>query len=77
MIYKQVNLSFRERSMFIYLVSSLVMMVVVGFIIRILPQNIIGTVTSILIGAIIYFIMLLVSKEELCMKLVNLRKRSN
>lgn len=70
-IRKKVNINFKNRSYLIYLLTSLVMMVVVNLSGRILPANAFGSIIQVLIGVIIYVSVLVITKEEITVKVLS------
>ena len=65
---KKVKINLNNKSYYVYLIGSLLMLAVVYFEGKVLPLNIIGTLVQVMTGAIIYLLMLVVTKEELTQK---------
>ena len=74
-VYRKAHIRFFDRSYVIYVIGAAVMMAAVMAVVRVLPVNIAGTVLSIFAGMIVYFIILYVSKEDLCMKVMGMIRR--
>ncbi|MBQ1320542.1 MAG: polysaccharide biosynthesis C-terminal domain-containing protein, partial [Solobacterium sp.] len=72
---RKAHIRFFDRSCAVYVIGAAVMMAVVMAVVRVLPVNIAGTVLSIFAGMIVYFIVLYVSKEDLCMKVMGMIRR--
>ena len=65
---KKVKINLNNKSYYVYLIGSLLMLAVVYFEGKVLPLNIIGTLVQVMTGAIIYLLILVVTKEELTQK---------
>ena len=72
---KKVRINFLGRSYRIYLIDSLVMMAAVAWIGTWIPRSVLGTVIQALIGMAIYAAGLIVTREELCMKVLSKIRR--
>lgn len=67
---KRANIHFQNRSYFIYLFDSILMMIVCMLVSVSLPQSFIGTLIQIFIGVVFYFAFLFITKEELFIKFI-------
>jgi len=71
LIRKKVHLGFRNRSYLIYACGALIMFACVSGAGLYLPKNVLGTLVQVLIGVIVYAGIILVSREELAMKVIS------
>ena len=77
MIHKQVNIHFFEKSYFIYLFGSILMMLVVVGIGRPLPIGKLSTLIQILCGMLVYLLVLVITKEDFVQSLFERLKKRN
>ncbi|MBP3891878.1 MAG: oligosaccharide flippase family protein [Solobacterium sp.] len=77
MIHKQVNIHFFEKSYFIYLFGSILMMLVVVGIGRLLPIGKLSTLIQILCGMLVYLLVLVITKEDFVQSLFERLKKRN
>lgn len=68
---RKLNLHFKDRSYVIYMTGSAVMFGLVYGLGKLLPDSMISTVLQIMTGAAVYFAALLITKEELCVKVLS------
>ena len=71
LIRRKVHLGFRNRSYLIYACGALIMFACVSGAGLYLPKNVLGTLVQVLIGVIVYAGIILVSREELAMKVIS------
>ena len=71
LIRRKVQLGFRNRSYLIYACGALIMFACVTGAGLYLPKNVLGTLVQVLIGVIVYAGIILVSREELAMKVIS------
>ena len=77
-IRKKVKIEFKNKSYFVYIFGSLLMLAIVYFEGKFLPINAIGTIIQVITGAIIYALVLIISKEDITMKVLNkVKERKN
>ncbi|MBQ6490060.1 MAG: flippase [Solobacterium sp.] len=78
MIHQKVHLGMMGRSFRIYLLGSLLMFACVMGAGLYLPKNVLGTLVQVMIGVIVYAGIILISREELAMKVISkVLKRGN
>lgn len=70
-IRKYVKIKFNSKSYYVYLIGSLFMLAVVYFEGKVLPINVIGTLVQVGTGVLIYILVLIISKEDITMKVFN------
>ena len=68
LIRKKVRFNFLQRSYFIYAIATALMVAAVFALRMVMPVNALGTIAEVLAGMLVYFLTLLLTKEELCMK---------
>ncbi len=71
LIRRKVNISFMQKSYAVYSAGSLLMFAAVVLLGRKMPQTMPGTLVQVAAGAAVYFLVLVASKEELCMKVLS------
>ena len=71
MIRKRVSFHFLQRSYFIYIIGTALMAVVVAGLTKVLPIGTLYTLIEVAAGMIVYAAVLLISREELVMKVLN------
>ncbi len=70
LIHDKVTIGFRSRSYRIYVLGSLLMYAIVSVLGWQLPADVLGTVIQILCGVLIYGLVLILTREELTMKIL-------
>lgn len=70
-IRKYVKIKFNSKSYYVYLIGSLFMLAVVYFEGKVLPINVLGTLVQVGTGVLIYILVLIISKEDITMKVFN------
>ncbi len=70
-IRKKVSIKFNSKSYYVYLIGSLLMLAIVYFEGKVLPINVLGTLIQVGTGVIIYILVLIISKEDITMKVFN------
>ena len=74
---KKVKITFNTKSYYVYLSASLLMLAVVYFEGKFLPVNVLGTLVQVGTGVIIYALVLIITKEDITMKVLNKIKERN
>ena len=74
---KKVKITFITKSYYVYLSASLLMLAVVYFEGKFLPVNVLGTLVQVGTGVIIYALVLIITKEDITMKVLNKIKERN
>ena len=68
---KALKIGFLDKSYAVYILGSVLMFAAVSKVGDLLPMSIPATLVQIAAGMVIYFVILLVTKEELCMKVIS------
>lgn len=69
------KLSLLQRSFFIYIGGSALMLAIVSFLERAMSQSMLHTMIQVVCGMLVYLVVLLVTKEELTMKVLHSLRR--
>ncbi|MBR2990349.1 MAG: flippase [Solobacterium sp.] len=71
LVRKALKIGFLDKSYAVYILGSVLMFAAVSKVGDLLPMSIPATLVQIAAGMVIYFVILLVTKEELCMKVIS------